>query len=156
MNEQLAETVNMSEPSSSMQSLLRRVYDMFAKYELEATLQRWAPKDAEAACDLATWVEFKNVVEQAGAVGKPFESAAIMGDPGYLRISMSFEKRQQYEAALAFLDMGDWPAGRCLAAGCARPPLRGAFCEKHNANVPAPEAWVDTPGYMGGLNASDD
>lgn len=39
----------------------------------------------------------------------PFDHAAIMGDPGNRRISMSFEKQEQYEAALAFLDMGDSP-----------------------------------------------
>lgn len=39
----------------------------------------------------------------------PFDHAAIMGDPGNRRISMSFEKREQYEAAIEFLGMGDSP-----------------------------------------------
>lgn len=39
----------------------------------------------------------------------PFDHAAIMGDPGHRRISMSFEKQEHYEAALVFLDMADSP-----------------------------------------------
>lgn len=39
----------------------------------------------------------------------PFDRAAIMGDPGNRRISMSFENQEHYEAALVFLDMADSP-----------------------------------------------
>lgn len=39
----------------------------------------------------------------------PFDAAAIMGVPGEKRISMSFETLEQYEAALAYLDMADKP-----------------------------------------------
>jgi hypothetical protein len=39
----------------------------------------------------------------------PFDHAAIMGIPEQRRITMSFEKQEQYEAALVFLDMNDSP-----------------------------------------------
>lgn len=69
----------------------------------------------------ACWAERKPPVETTTV--NPFYHAAIMGNPGNRRISMSFEKQEQYEAAIAFLDMDDSPE-----------EPKADYCEKHGVH----------------------
>jgi hypothetical protein len=83
----------------------------------------------------------------------PFDAAAILAAPRERRISMSFETQEQYEAAVAFLDMGDTPEkvapepsgcpehgmehffeGMCIKCGVvpAVKSAEGQYCVVHN------------------------
>lgn len=39
----------------------------------------------------------------------PFERTAILADPNTMRVNIAFQEREDYEAALAFFNMGDLP-----------------------------------------------
>jgi hypothetical protein len=64
---------------------------------------------------------------------KQVKSAAEAGDA----LALGSNAVHNLWQAIQALGTAHEPSEQCLSAGCTKPPLRAAFCEEHNAKVPA-------------------